>query len=528
MPRLRQLLIALTFAIAAVLPLAGGTLASGPTPVTLDPNLPVHPLLQYGAQVDPGRNVSVLIELSQVDQSTRGTLRQAHADVKEQFPFINSVSANVAMRDIPALSKLPSVRYIAPDGSTKKHVISTDDLQTLYDYTVDAPSVWNNTAGLGATGQGVTVAVLDTGINGSLPDFTRCAPGQHADKCPSVITTIKVHDHVDQGNNQTVKDGDGHGTHVAGIIDGLDPQGKFVGIAPDARILDLAVADDQGQAQETDVLRGLQWVYDHAAERHIRVVNMSLAASVPTSYHYSPVDQAVEQLWRAGVTVVAAAGNSGTARDATWFAPGNDPYVLTVGALDDSQAASVSTDTLASFSSRGKTQDGIYKPDVVAPGRRIVSVLAHPDATVAKLFPARVTADRRYIRLSGTSMSTPVVTGTIALLLERFPTLTPDQIKGLLVGTARTYAGQSDGAGAVDALRAMQSAAAGNRPSGNAHLAPIPAPSLFGLASLDWVHSYWDQSYWDHSYWDQSYWDQSYWDQSYWDQSYWDQANGID
>ena len=209
-------------------------------------------------------------------------------------------------------------------------------------------------------------------------------------------------------------------------------------------------------------MRGLQWIYDNHRAANVRVVNISMASSIPTSYRTSPVNAAVEQLWRAGVTVVASAGNKGSDRDATWYAPGNHPLVITVGALDDAQTVSPSDDRLATFSSRGIAQDGFSKPDVVAPGRRIVSVLSQDGATLAKLFPDRVTADKQYIRLSGTSMSAPIVTGAIALLLERFPHLTPDQLKGLLVGSARRYVGQVDQAGAVDVAQAMQQAARGS------------------------------------------------------------------
>ena len=489
------------------------TAASGVVSGSLDPSMRAHPMLQYGALAEGDKAVSVIVQLTSLPTSQpelEALGRTFHGKVKETFPFINAAVVDLKFRDIPALAALPTVRYVSPDGSTKRKSIDARDLENTFDAAANVPAVWNNTAGLQATGQGVTVALLDSGVNTDLADFRRCPTGFVGDpkRCPSVVTSIKVHNHVDDGQNQFVKDGDGHGTHVAGIIDGLSPDGQHIGIAPDARILSLAISDDSGSARETDLLRGLEWIYDHAAERNIRAVNISMAASVPTSYTTSPVDAAVEQLWKHGVAVVASAGNNGTAADATWYAPGNDPLVITVGALDDNQTATPTDDSLAFFSSRGLTQDGIYKPDVVAPGRKITSVLSHPDAVIAKQLPDRVSADKKYIRLSGTSMAAPVVTGSIALILERFPNLTPDQLKGLLVASARRYPGQADGAGAVDVLHAMQLAATGGFSPANQVAVPLALGTRpdASRTDLSMTTAYWNTAYWNTAYWNTAYW----------------------
>ena len=485
-------------------------------------------MLQYGALVEPDKDVSVIVQLTHLPQTQQelDTLRQTfHGDIKEVFPFINAAVVQMKFKDIPPLAELPIVRYVSPDGATRRKSIDDRDLQTTFDAAADATAVWNNNAGLEATGQGVTVALLDSGVNTDLPDFRRCPAGYTGDPkhCPSVVTTIKVHGHVDNGQNQNVKDGEGHGTHVAGIIDGLSPDGKFIGVAPDAHILSLAIADDNGSAAETDLLRGLEWVYDHRATDHIRAVNISMAASVPTSYTTSPVDAAVEQLWKGGVAVVASAGNSGSDADATWYAPGNDPYVITVGALDDNGVASPTGGTLAFFSSRGLTQDGIYKPDILAPGRKIVSVLSHPDSVIAKALPERVSSDKRYIRLSGTSMAAPMVTGAIALILQRFPGLTPDQIKGLLAQSARRYPGQTDSAGALDVLHALQLAASGAYRPANQQPLPLATGAQPADAGTDlsMTTAYWNTSYWNTSYWNTAYWNTAYWNTAYWNTAYW-------
>jgi serine protease AprX len=245
----------------------------------------------------------------------------------------------------------------------------------------------------------------------------------------------------------------------------------------------------------------------------------------------SPIDAAVEHLWREGVTVVAAAGNTATAQDAVWYAPGNDPLVITVGCLDENQTVSPSDDSLCPISSRGITEDGFAKPNLVAPGRKIVSALAggiNGTATVlATEYPDRITPDGHHIRLSGTSMATPMVTGAVALLLQNHPQLTPDQIKQLLVGTASAYPGEPDTAGTLNISGALSAAAhpptAGivfPLPVGATHMAAGSNPVLWDGSR--WSSAYWDGSRWSSAYLDGSRWSGGHWDGSRWSNAYWD------
>ncbi|HEY8602167.1 MAG TPA: S8 family serine peptidase, partial [Thermomicrobiales bacterium] len=255
----------------------------------------------------------------------------------------------------------------------------------------------------------------------------------------------------------------------------------------------------------SDLLRGLQWCYNpragYGSSGPIRVVSVSMSAGTAESYKTSPVCAAVEQLWFGGVVVVVAAGNRGSAGDATWYPPANDPYVVTVGAYDDNLTLPNNDDSQLFFSSRGKTQDGFAKPDVLAPGRKIVSTLASATCTLARQFPGRIT-DASYIRLSGTSMATPMAAGMVALLLARYPKLTPNQVKGILLGSTRAYPGQVAGAaGELLANQIMTKAASGNYTAANAGLTPnsgIAASS----GTVAWSQAYWDQAYWDQAYWD--------------------------
>ncbi|MBI3974750.1 MAG: S8 family peptidase, partial [Chloroflexi bacterium] len=451
---------------------AGG--AGGKVP--LDPTLRVHPYLQYGAHSEPGRRVRVIVQKVSRGASSQAIAQAAGAPVLEEFPFVKSLVLEVPLQAMDALGRNPNVHYVSYDAPVQPHAISEAALKTTYTRTVRASSVWNS-ATLPATGRGVTVAVIDTGVNTDHPDLAG-----------NYLLSVVVNP-----TTNGVLDDYGHGTHLIGMITGRDLLGRYLGVAPQARVVSVKIADKKGMARCADLLRGLQWVYNQRATYGIRVVNLSLSSATAESYTTSPVAAAVEQLWLNGVAVVAAAGNRGTAADACWYPPGNDPFVITVGALDDNLTATLADNTLCAFSGRGPTQDGYAKPDVVAPGRRIVSTLASPTATLALESPDRI-VDGNYLRLSGTSMAAPVVAGTIALLLERYPGLTPDQLKWLLMTTGARYTGQPDKANLIDAVAAMKQA--GGR-LGTANRGVVPNSGIDPTTgTVLWGQAYWDQAYW--------------------------------
>jgi serine protease AprX len=262
------------------------------------------------------------------------------------------------------------------------------------------------------------------------------------------------------------------------------------------------------------------------------VLNLSVSVAVPESYATSPVDAAVERLWQDGITVVASAGNLGSAEDAVWYAPGNDPLILTVGCLDENGTTSPSDDSLCPISSRGMTEDGFFKPDLVAPGRKILSALASGigarGSTLAAEFPDRVTPDG-HIRLSGTSMAAPMVAGAVALLLDRNDKLTPGQIKQILTSTTSAYPGQLDRAGALNIAAALGAA---EHPSADKTYVPTPAggstPPKGAITLLwdgaRWGNTYWDGARWGSAYWDGARWGSAAWDGARWGSAYWDGA----
>ena len=466
----------------------------------LDPTLRVHPLLQTGAAVEPGKLVSVIVQTSRAGASAEQIAAGAGGTVEREFPDIRAFTMTASQQSLVALGHNPNVRYVTPNAPVRVSSVDATQLKTTYETAAGIDRVWNSSTAP-ATGNGVTVAVLDTGVAVGHPDLQ---PAQNNGTLIAVNVNAKA-----LGGG----DGHGHGTHVVGTIKGRDALGRYIGVAPDSRVISVKVADDLGVATESDLVSGLKWVYDNRLTYNIRAINMSITSSVATPYTQSPINAYVEQLWMNGVAVVVSAGNLGSAADAVNYPPANDPFVITVGALDDNQTAATSDDSLAPFSSHGITQDGFAKPEVIAPGRKIVAPLANKNATLAVQLPDRIT-DSNYLRLSGTSMAAPVVLGTLALVLERYPSLTPNQLKGLLIQTAAAYPGKTDAAGTINPLSALQFLAT----------AGVVVPANQGLALASGV----DPVSGTVASTTQAYWNQAYWNQAYWNQAYWNQAATVD
>jgi subtilisin family serine protease len=294
---------------------------------------------------------------------------------------------------------------------------------------------------LGYDGSGIGVAVIDSGITSWHDDLAMAGGGQ------------RVADFVDFVNGwQSPYDTYGHGSHVAGIIagDGYDSSGARSGIAPGVRLIVLKVLDASGGGYISDVIAALDYVVGHRAVFNIRVINLSVAAGVHESYTTDPLTLAAKRAVEAGVVVVAAAGNGGRNPDGRQAyggvtAPGNAPWVLTVGASSHMGTVDRADDVMALFSSRGPSRiDYGAKPDLVAPGVGIES-LSNPDSGFYTskspyLLPGTVpTPYLPYLSLSGTSMASPVVAGTVALMLQANPALTPNLVKAILQFTARVH-----------------------------------------------------------------------------------------
>lgn len=531
-----QVFFAPLLAVALFLPSAGTTVAvaSSPNQIVLDSSQKIHPLLQYSAQTDPTELVRVIVQKTKADVKTDSLLALIPgAQLAEELTVIPAFVAMLPQRAVAALAANPNVRYISPDGAVQvipgtpvkaskpapkprapknvpqsKHGIDASNLLTTFPIDTGAARAWSASDGHVETGSAISVAIIDSGVDVSHPDLS------------GHVLAINVN-----RSSQTAADGYGHGSHVAGIINGNEAGQRYLGIAPNATLISVKVADDNGAAYVSDLLRGLEWIEKNRGVYKIRALNLSASVSFPESYATSPVDAAVEHLWDDGVVVVTSAGNLDSAQDAVWYAPGNDPLVITVGCLDENQTSTPDDDSLCSISSRGITEDGFAKPDLIAPGRKIMSVLGTgingQGVALAGEFPERVSSDGRHMFLSGTSMSAPMVTGAIALLLDRHDNLTPSQIKQLLVATTRTYAGQADEAGALDISAAL---AASDHPPTRANQIAAPvggAAPPRGATTVLWDGARWTNTVWDGARWTGAYWDGARWTGAVWDGTRW-------
>jgi serine protease AprX len=317
---------------------------------------------------------------------------------------------------LETLANDPDIAYISPNRSVSGMLdISVAAINAL------AP------ANLGMTGLGIGVAVIDSGISQSVD--------------MQGVRLVYQESFLSDG---VVADLYGHGTHVAGIIGGTGQEsgGLYTGVAPGVSIVNLRVLDQNGNGTDSDVIAAIQRAIQLQATYNIRVINLSLGRPVVESYTLDPLCQAVEAAWQAGIVVVAAAGNDG--RDNTFNtngygtigAPGNDPFVITVGAIKTMGTTVRTAALIASYSSKGPTAiDHIVKPDLVAPGNLVVSIV-DPGSTLDVEYPGNEAYNGDYFTLSGTSMATPMVSGAAALMLQNQPGLTPGQVKARLMKTA--------------------------------------------------------------------------------------------
>jgi serine protease AprX len=519
---------------AALLVLGGSPAATAETPhaSSHDPSARIAPELQRRMQRNPTRQLPVIVQVkarpstpsarSQEAQAALGLVRQ-HGQGGKALGIIRGASGVLAPAAIDALSRDPRVAAIYEDHPVRRS--STTSLLTAYPAEVHATDVWAT----GGSGQGVTVAVLDSGIAHD-PDLTQ--PSNR------IVSAVNFADPLPPG----AQDPGGHGTHVAGIIagNGTNSNGQYVGIAPRANLLDVRVLDAQGLGRASSVIAGLEWVVAHKDDFRIRVVNLSFGSPATTDFVHDPIAAAVEVAWLRGIVVVTSVGNGGFG---VVDSPGIDPHVVTVGALDDLGTPSESDDTQPAWTGWGIPLGSDAKPDVVAPGRRIVS-LRVPGSTLDSLLPDRVVAASNgasYFRLSGTSMATGVVSGVVALLLEAHPEATPDQVKAVLSRTARGFGQRSGllvpnpsaGMGISDAHAAVGGLLPVVAPRG-LRLADAAAQALYPVlygqplnwkdptyAGVDWSQLSWSNLIWDSLAWDNLNWDAFSWNSLIWDSLGW-------
>jgi serine protease AprX len=386
-------------------------------------------------------------------------VKQAHGRVDRTLGLIHAVAATVPAGAIAGLRVDPAVREVTADarvhlagarntpvpGDTYYSAANDDNSMYRLEKLIGARNVWK----AGYTGRGVDVALVDSGVaqvNGILGDNVVQGPDlteESQDPQTAGVDTF------------------GHGTHLAGIIAGHDAgvnnmagawndTTDFLGVAPDARIVSVKVADSHGVSDVSQVIAGIDWVVQHAQDpgMNIRVMNLSFGTDSAQAYTVDPLAYAAEQAWRHGIVVVTSAGNSG-ATAGRLTDPATDPYVIAVGADDPNGTSGTSDDTVPSFSSVG---DGTRNPDLIAPGVHVQSLRA-PGSYIDTTFSATGAINARFFRGSGTSQAAAMVSGAAALVVQQQPDLTPDQVKYVLTGNASPLPGLDDATQGAGLLR---------------------------------------------------------------------------
>jgi serine protease AprX len=444
--------------------------------------------------------------LKELNKSLRG-------DLDSEFEFIQGISVEISGRRLEKLAKRPGLTI-------------TEDAAVTLAAELDSSVIWPIASGiLPLRGQRTSapapaIAIVDSGIQANRPDFGN---GSRVIKS-QVFTTLEPN---------SSGDGRGHGTFVASLAAGSAP-GRL-GASPTSPIVDVDVMDDAGMARTSDVIAGAEWIYQNRRELNIRVANFSLHSGRPSNFTKDPLDRAVEKLWFGGVVVVAAAGNYGlpTGPSGVKFAPGNDPFVITVGALDLNGDLSPRDHDVPAWSAYGRTYDGFMKPDVSAAGRYMIGAIPL-GSTLAAQKAANLIGSTPYMRLSGTSFATPIVAGAAAQLLARHPDWTPDQVKGALMQTARRLSPHEvpAGAGGAGEINAWRAAAMTNPPNPNRALNQfVRTDTVTGTTAFDsvsWADSAKASVSWDAVSWTDVSWTDVSWADVSWSDVSWADVSWAD
>jgi serine protease AprX len=434
-----------------------------------------------------GPMVSVIVGYAGAPEAAEVAVTAAGGSIHQRLSALGELAATVPSGALSALATAPGVRELTTDAPLalqgKSWLPDTGETpMSAVNQVIGAPDVWLRTdsAKRTVTGKGIGVALIDSGIT----------PVKGLDTSSHIINGPDL-SFESQAPNLRNLDTFGHGTHMAGIILGRDPDvipgkendpTKFVGVAPDANLINLKVAAADGAVDVSQVIAAIDWTVTHRNDPglNIRVLNLSFGTDSLQDARFDPLSHAVEAAWRAGIVVVAAAGNDGPTATRLGM-PAMNPYVIAVGAADHHGTADVKDDLVADFSTRG---NATRHADLLAPGRSVVS-LRDPNSYIDVNYPSGLIASatdptQRFFRGSGTSQATAVVSGGAALLLQEHPNLSPDQVKKLLTSTA-TPLKQADsigqGAGEVNLSKAAGAAI----PTASAQLFP---PST-GLGSLE-------------------------------------------
>jgi serine protease AprX len=448
------------------------------------------------------------------------------ANVTSKFNAINGVEANVSGKVILHLAKQGLVTSILSNEAVQKSAVNLPTYSTqLWPWAVGAPVDWTN-----GSPKAPTIAIVDSGID----------PGHTADFGSRILGQVNM----TSLSGNSPGDGYGHGTFVAGIAAGAAP--GYAGAAPKANLLSVDVMNDQGMASVADVIRACDWILANKSTYNIQVANFSLHSANRASVMFDPLDQAVERLWLNGVVVVAASGNYATdaanGPSGVQFAPGNDPFVITVGAADIGNSVGAGDDGVAPWSAWGYTGDGFMKPDIAAPGRYMIGPVT-ANGGLAKQRPDHVVSPG-YMQLSGTSFAAPVVSAAAAMLRQQHPDWSPDLVKGALMVTATPELKVIKGALGVGDV---------NIPASRMYKRTLPPTPYLGLnkflakatdgvtsifnaaawqsaakSSAAWNSAAWSSAAWSDAAWSSAAWSSAAWSDAAWSSAAWGDAAWSD
>jgi serine protease AprX len=403
------------------------------------------PSLKRAAERTPDASVDVIVQSDTGVSRAESMLDRYDADSSMRLGIVDAAAGELRAGDLPQLAERPGL-VITPDqpvvldlgkdkasrgkkGNKSDRVGQAESFSSseLWPAAVGVEQLWPQLAGTDwhskSRPTAPTIAFVDSGLDATRSDF--------GDRVLVQVNLTSL-----PGNSPG--DGRGHGTIVAGLAAGSAP--NHAGAAPTAGIVSLDVMDDQGMARTSDVIAAAQWILRNRKQYDIRVANFSLHSATASSFRWDPLDKAVEKLWFSGVVVVTASGNYGSVNNSVrmGFAPANDPFVITVGALDLKNSSNPDRADVPAWSAWGYTYDGFAKPELGAPGRSVLGPVP-AGSTLAAERPKQLESspEGTYMRLSGTSLSAPIVAGIAADLLALNPVLTPDQVKGALMLTAR-------------------------------------------------------------------------------------------
>ncbi len=508
----RGLLIVLVGAFALGAPLAasaaGGTPKNGTQQGTY-----VEPALLKQAQAHGSQKLRVIIQAAAgMNAAASAFSRNGGGDggrLSKRLTLVSGVAVELKAKWIARLAKVPGL-VITSDAPVESSGDARFNTQ-LWPYVSGNARLWGSAAD--PAPDAPTIAIVDSGLDNSNGDF--------GDRAYPQVNLSSLTPNA-QG------DGDGHGTFVAGIA--ADGAVNYTGASPTSHILPIRVMDDNGLARTSDVIAAAQWILANKDTYDIKVANFSLHSSIATHFFFDPLDRAVEKLWFNGITVVAAAGNYGPADapSGVLYSPGNDPFVITVGAVDIGSTVGVADDSVAPWSAYGKTEDGFAKPELGAPGRYMVGPVS--DGTLALQRSDHLVAPG-YMELSGTSFAAPVVSGAAAQILALHPDWSPDQVKGALMLAARPVPSLTNWEIGVGEVKAARAASVEAPPNPNAGLDQFVGSDAVGGLAFDapsWVAAVTSDASWSDASWSDASWSDASWSDASWSDASWSDASWSD